>query len=268
MEALRQRARELLAAGTVQAVLGYAAGSEPDRARPCFVRTAAEADGLIWNEHCRQNLATYLQKPEVRALGRLALVARRSTLRALLQLAAENQLADGRVVALFVADDGAVTELPTLAAIEELVARLPRGLSDADRQELDRIAALPLGERQAYWAGEFARCIKCYACRAACPLCYCARCITEANQPQWIPVSSDPLGNLEWNIARAMHLAGRCVDCGSCSDACPEGIRLDLLNHVLAEEARTQFGAEPGYSVRKDYALASFKPDDKQEYIR
>ncbi len=268
MDALRTKARELLAAGAVQLVVGYAAGSEPGRTRPCFVRTPAEADGLIWNEHCRQNLATYLQKPEVRAFGRVALVARPSTLRALLQLAAESQLGEGRVVALFVTDDGAVAELPTLTAIEEAVAQLPRGLTAAEYQELERIAALPRAERWAFWAGEFARCIKCYACRAACPLCYCARCITEANQPQWIPVSSDPLGNLEWNVVRAMHLAGRCIDCGSCSAACPEGLRLDLLNRALAEEVRTQFGAEPGLSLRKDYALASFKPDDKQEYIR
>jgi ferredoxin len=88
------------------------------------------------------------------------------------------------------------------------------------------------------------------------------------NQPQWVPVASDPLGNLEWNVVRAMHLAGRCVDCGSCADACPEGIRIDLLNHVLAREASAHFGAEPGYSTRKDYALSAYKPDDKEEFIR
>jgi ferredoxin len=99
-------------------------------------------------------------------------------------------------------------------------------------------------------------------------MCYCARCITEVNQPQWIPVATDPLGNLEWNIVRAMHLAGRCVDCGSCSDACPQGIRLDLLNRVLAQEVLTSFGGEAGYSTRKEYALSTFKPDDKEEFIR
>jgi len=37
---------------------------------------------------------------------------------------------------------------------------------------------------------------------------------------------------------------------------------------VLAQEALASFGAEPGYSTRKDYALAAYKPDDKEEFIR
>ena len=65
-----------------------------------------------------------------------------------------------------------------------------------------------------------------------------------------------------------MHLAGRCIDCGSCAAACPEGIRIDLLNHVLAQAAMDEFAAEAGYSTRKEYALSSFKPDDKEDFIR
>ena len=81
-------------------------------------------------------------------------------------------------------------------------------------------------------------------------------------------MASDSFGNLEWNMVRAMHLAGRCIDCGSCAAACPESIRIDLLNHVLAQAAMDEFAAEPGYSTRKEYALSSFKPDDKEDFIR
>lgn len=268
METLRKKARELLASGAVQVVIGYAAGTTPDRVRAVFARKPEQADTLVYNEHCVQNLATYLLKPEVKALGKPALVARKGALRSLLQLAVENQLAEDGVVALAITDDGSLTELPTLAAVEEYVAQLPRGLSAADKAELERIDAMSREERAAYWAAELGRCVKCYACRAACPLCYCGRCITDNNQPQWVPVSSDPLGNLEWNVVRAMHLAGRCADCGSCAAACPQGIRIDLLNHVLAAEALAQFGAEAGYTRRKEYALASFKTDDKEAFIR
>jgi len=267
MEALQNKARALLEAGTVQVVIGYAAGSDPERVRAVFVRRPEQASQLIFDARCRQNLATYLLKPEVRALGRPTLVCVPGTLRALLQYGVENQLTDEAVLALVVTD-GAVTELPRFAAMEEYLAGLPRGLTPQQQAELDRIDGLTPAERWAFWSAELQRCVKCYACRAACPLCYCARCITDVNQPQWIPVSSDPLGNLEWNIVRAMHLAGRCVDCGSCADACPEGIRIDLLNRVLAREALQQFGAEPGFSLRKEYALATFKPDDKEEFIR
>jgi ferredoxin len=267
MEALQAKARTLLEGGAVKVVIGYTAGSDAQRVRALFARNREQAQQLIWDDRCRQNLAAYLNKPEVRALGKPALVARTATLRTLLQYAVENQLADGAVLALAVSD-GQVVELGSFAAIEEYLANQTRGLTPEQQQELTRLSELPLDERWAFWAAELGRCVKCYACRAACPLCYCDRCIVEANQPQWVPVASDALGNLEWNVVRAMHLAGRCVDCGSCADACPENIRIDLLNRVLAQETLAHFGAEPGYSTRKDYALAAYKPDDKEEFIR
>jgi len=268
MEALRTKARELLESGVVKVVIGYGAGSDPQRVRALFARTADQVGQLVWDQRCRQNLAAYLIKPDVKALGRTAIVARPATLRTIMQYAAENQLANDSIVLLAVTDDGQIAELTSFAAIEEHLAVLPRGLTPEQQQELDKIEKMSLDERWAFWSAEVGRCIKCYACRAACPLCYCHRCITDVNQPQWIPVASDPLGNLEWNVVRAMHLAGRCVDCGSCADACPEGIRIDLLNRLLGREVLTQFGAEPGYSPRKEYALSSFKPDDKEEFIR
>ncbi len=267
MQLLRDKARSLLTRGTVQVVIGFAAGSTAERCRPHFVRSADEVDRLVPGDGCRQNLAVYLLKPEVRAMGKAAVVGGQTTLRTLLQYAVENQVADGSVVALAV-DDGRVEELTSFAAMEQYLAQRPRGLSAQERAELERQAGRSREDRWAYWSAELARCIRCYACRAACPLCYCERCITENNQPQWVPVASDRFGNLEWNVVRAMHLAGRCVNCGSCAAACPENIRIDLLNQVLAEEAMTQFGAEAGYSVRKDYALAAFKPDDKENFIR
>jgi ferredoxin len=268
MKALQDKARVLLESGTVQVVIGYTAGSDAKRARALFARNPEQAQQLIFDARCRQNLAAYLIKPEVRALGRAALVCVPGALRTLLQFAAENQLVDAAVVALAVSDDGAVTELPDFAALEEYVVRMPHALSPERLAELDRIDRMSGEERWAFWSAEVGRCLKCYACRAACPLCYCTRCITDVNQPQWVPVASDPLGNLEWNVVRAMHLAGRCVDCGSCAEACPVGIRIDLLNRVLAREAQSRFGATPGLSIRREYALSAFKPDDKEEFIR
>jgi ferredoxin len=267
MDALRKAARALLESGAVKVVLGYAAGSTAQRRRPVFLTKPDECDRLVCDEHCKQSLAVYLPKPEVRAMGKPAIVAPLATLRALLQLASENQLVDGAVVALAVSGSE-VKPLETLAAIEEFVAQQPHGLSPAELAEVAKIDAMSREERWAYWARQLERCVKCYACRAACPMCYCTRCVVENNQPQWLPVASTPLGNLEWNIVRAMHLAGRCVDCGSCAAACPEGIRLDLLNNVLTQEAAAHFGATAGLSVRRDYALSAFKPDDKEDFIR
>lgn len=267
MIALQAKARDLLERNVVQVVIGYAAGSAPSRSRPVFVRRPEQAGHLIMDERCRQNLTVYLLKPEVAALGKAAVVAQPPALRAVLQLAAESQLRGESVLALTVTDEGTVVELAGFAAVEEFLASAPRNKPTID-QELDVLLQMPLTDRWNFWREEFSRCIRCYACRAACPLCYCSRCITDCNRPQWVPVAADDFGNLDWNVVRALHLAGRCVECGSCADACPQGIRIDLLNRLLAREAAEHFGAAPGYSTRKEYALAAFQPDDKETFIR
>jgi formate dehydrogenase subunit beta len=267
MEALRKRARELLEGGTVKVVIGYADGSAKDRARAVFVRQPDRAAKLVFDDRCRQNLAVYLLKPEVKALGKSAIVAKPTTLRSILQLAGENQIADGQFLALAVAD-GQVAELATFEAIEKHLATTQRGLPASDREAVAKIAAMSREQRWQFWQNEFARCMKCYACRAACPMCYCTRCVVESNQPQWIPAAPTELGNLEWHIVRAMHLAGRCLNCGYCAEACPVGIKLNLLTQMLAEEIGKEFGSEAGFGVKREYALSMFKPDDKEDFIR
>jgi hypothetical protein len=82
---------------------------------------------LVFDAACTQNLATYLTKAEVRAMGRMAIVAVPSTLRSILQLAAEKQLREENVLALAVIDG--VRELGTFDAIEEAVATIPDAIS-------------------------------------------------------------------------------------------------------------------------------------------
>jgi formate dehydrogenase subunit beta len=266
MQALQTKAKELLAAGTVKVVIGYGKGTADSR-RPIFVRAAERAGDLVVDAACTQNLATYLTKAEVRALGRMAIVAIPSTLRSILQLAAEKQIREENVLALAVIDGG-VRELTTFEAIEAAVATIPDAISDADRKLIDKLIALSVTERRAFWADELGRCVKCYACRSSCPMCYCERCTMDCNRPQWIPVASHAIGNLEYHIVRAMHLAGRCVECGTCGKACPVGIPVHLLTFFAEQSVRRQFGQKGGASAKLDYAMSTFKPDDKEEFIR
>jgi len=268
MEALRKRARELLETGAVDVVIGYGAGSAPDRARAIFVRTPKQADELILDDRCSRNLAVYLMKPEVQALGRPAIVANVPALRSILQLAAESQMADGRVVAIGFNGNGTLTELPTFKAIEEYLAAIPPALTPEELARIATIEKMSMAERFAFWRSLFARCLRCYACRAACPLCYCGKCFVECNQPQWIPAIPHEESNLEWHLTRAMHLAGRCINCGDCAAACPVGIPLNVLTQMLAREVAGQFGLHAGTSSKKEYVLSTFKTDDKETFIR
>jgi len=268
MSALQTTARELLDAGDVKVVVGYELGTTSNRRRPCFIRQSDQVHRLMFDANCHSNLAVYLLKPEVRALGKAAIVAHPGTLRTILQYAAENQLVDGAVLSVAVTIDGKAAVLNDFAAIEQYLASVARRRRDELEQEIAALDQMPREKRWAYWSDQMASCVKCYACRAACPLCYCSRCITDMNQPQWLPVASTPLGNLEWNVVRAMHLAGRCIDCGACAAACPQGIRIDLLNFALSREMQTQFGAEAGYSMRRGYALSTWQAEDREAFIR
>lgn len=267
MEELRKKAQELLSSGAVKVVIGFAPGSGK-KARAAFARTPEQAAKLICDERCEQNLAVYLSKPEVKSLGKPAITAKIPVLRAILQMAAENQLKDGELVVLGISPDGKLNELPDFKAIEGFVAGFPAELTPEQKAELEKIEKMTLDERWQYWQDQFAKCIKCYACRAACPLCYCESCLTQCNQPQWVPVALHQVGNMEWHIVRAMHLAGRCVGCGDCSRACPAGIPLSLLNLKMAEEIFKNFKTRAGTAAKEEYALGTFKPEDKESFIK
>jgi len=140
-------------------------------------------------------------------------------------------------------------------------------IAERDKEILNRINTMTSEERWKFWVETLTPCFKCYACRAACPMCYCPKCTVEQNQPQWIPVPSHMLGNLEWHFMRAMHMAGRCVDCGACAAACPISIPLNLLTKKMMEDMKGQFG-EYRISLKKGNAMSTFKPEDIETFIR
>lgn len=266
MEALKQKAKELLQRGDVKAVLGYAVGTAGIR-RPHFARRPEQVDRLVLDETCTQNLAAYLTKHEVKHLGKVAVVALPATQRATLQLVAERQLRDIDICLLAV-DGGEVKTLASAAEVEQHLALKTGGMDAKDKALIEKLSAMSRAERWAFWQQELSRCVKCYACRNSCPMCYCEHCTMDCNRPQWVPVPSHAMGNLEYHMVRAMHLAGRCVECGECGRACPVGIPVHLLTFFAEESTAKQFGQRAGHSAKLDYALSTFKPDDKETFIR
>lgn len=266
MEALQNKAHELLTSGQVKVIIGYGEGSEK-RTHAVFIQKAEDVNQLIFDSRCVQNIGVYLTKAEVKALGRMAIVAPASVLRTVLQLASENQLTDADVVAIGVTTDGTVVEFANLAAVETHVKTLNLTTSAEDKAKIEKIEKMTIEERWLYWQEQLSACFKCYACRSACPMCYCTRCTVECNQPQWIPVASHQLGNLEWHMMRAMHLAGRCVECGECGRACPLDIPIHLLTQKVAQDIQKDFEWQAGTSLKLENPLSTFKPNDKESFI-
>ncbi|CAK0765821.1 formate dehydrogenase (coenzyme F420) beta subunit [Gammaproteobacteria bacterium] len=134
-----------------------------------------------------------------------------------------------------------------------------------------------------FWRNQFERCIRCFACRSVCPMCYCEECIVDsislsvmpdttaeekANRIRWIERSATRADNIGYHLTRALHLAGRCIDCGECERVCPVRIPLRLLNNKLERESRERFGYEPGASIEVASLVSSFRDDDPNDFIR
>ena len=99
------------------------------------------------------------------------------------------------------------------------------------------------------WMYEFQKCIKCYGCRNICPVCFCTECSLEHGEL----VGNGPLlpDVPVFHLVRAVHMAGRCIDCGLCEDACPVNIPLRLLYQKVNAIVKDLFNYETGTSAEQ-----------------
>ena len=93
-------------------------------------------------------------------------------------------------------------------------------------QRVDRIDALAGEEAFQEWLAHFNRCVKCYGCRDICPMCFCKECSLE--HPDLMSTGQVPPDAI-FQLVRAIHMAGRCIDCGLCEENCPADIPLRVL---------------------------------------
>ena len=141
---------------------------------------------------------------------------------------------------------------------------------DSDRfDEVARLEAMTPDERFAFWQNELSRCIRCNACRDACPACTCEKCVFD--NPNSGVENKSPANSFEeqmFHIIRAYHVAGRCTDCGECSRVCPQNIPLHLLNRKFIKDINEcygeyQAGAEVGSRAPLvDYTEGDLEPGE------
>jgi ferredoxin len=126
---------------------------------------------------------------------------------------------------------------------------------------------MSLEDREKYWEEIFERCIRCNACKEVCPLCYCEECVLDKEKPmRWCEKSVDKSNNAFYHLIRAMHLVGRCIDCGACERACPMGIPLRKLYKKMEKEVANLYSYEAGLNTEDVPLLATFTVDDLDEF--
>ncbi len=123
-------------------------------------------------------------------------------------------------------------------------------------------------ERWAHFKEELSKCIRCYACRNVCPLCYCKTCFVDQTMPVWFGKTSDLSDTMIYHVVRALHVAGRCVDCGACSRACPMDINLRVLVKKTEKIMKERYNYKSGLNLEDVPPLGEFKMEDPQEFIK
>jgi ferredoxin len=304
---LREKVKELLKSGSVRVIIGYEQGSVPFKCTPLFVETEEEADRLIWNPTCVNNLAVYL--PQVVSQGKVGIITKPCDVKSVVELIKEHKINREDVVILVVPCPGVLNlaglsdidlrdvksvewgnegiivettdgkvEIPKEKAFmskclsctigKAPLADIELGESPIRNPIVDKYAniedyeKLSPEEKRAFWAKQFARCIRCYACRQVCPACYCKECFVDKKGQLWALRSIDPTSNWFFHTARMMHLAGRCIGCGECERACPMGIPLSLLGAKLDKEVKEMFGSTPGEDPDALPVLGCFEMSD------
>ncbi len=137
-------------------------------------------------------------------------------------------------------------------AYDELLGKDGEVLESNRFDEVEKLEKMTADERFAFWQNELSKCIRCNACRDACPACTCEKCVFD--NPKSGVENKSPANSFEeklFHIIRAYHVAGRCTDCGECSRVCPQNIPLHLLNRKFIKNINEfygeyQAGAEEG----------------------
>lgn len=311
IEAIREKARELLVDGKVDVIIGYEKGSTPLRSAPCFITDPEDVGRLIWDPSCGINLANYLKVRK----SKVGIIAKGCDSRSTVLLIKENQVEREDITIIGVPCEGVIDTRKIEKAVgrreiteavisgdeihvkglgfektiplkdylsvscnycrhpnpvlHDVLIGEPVAENDVDGYpEVEELNAMTPGERYRFFVNELGDCIRCYACRNVCPSCYCKECFVDATMPQWFGKTNDLSDTMIYHIVRSLHMAGRCVDCGACTRACPMGINLRYLLSVAENVIKDRFDYEAGMDIDQDPVMGTYDKEDSDEFIR
>ena len=311
IDKIQEISRRLLADGRVEKIIGFQKGSLPMMNEPCVIRMSADVGRLVWDSHCRLNLANYLAG----AKERIGIIAKGCDSRNIVTHILENRIqreqlviigvpcsgmtdkrkleeqvdeaivsvaeADGQLIVKTGSGEKTVSRdkvIQNTCALcihrnpviyDELAGDLIEEQKDVDRYaDVREIEAMTPDDRWRFFDNMLSACTRCYACRNACPLCYCPTCFVDESRPQWVGKGMDEVDIRAYHFLRAFHCAGRCTDCGACEASCPMHIPVRLLTRKLEKDGLERFGWTAGISPNQRPVLDTYTPNDPNDFIK
>ncbi|MHB9032423.1 MAG: 4Fe-4S dicluster domain-containing protein [Anaerolineae bacterium] len=129
------------------------------------------------------------------------------------------------------------------------------------------IEAMSSAERWERFAAEVSKCNLCYACRNACPFCYCNTCFVDKTMPRWFTATTQPEDKQFYQTIRTFHLAGRCVGCNACSRACPQGVDIRSQLDKLRLDVWELYQDDAGTNPEGRPPLTTYREDDDNSFV-
>lgn len=286
---MRAKAKELLERGEVSLVLGWEKGRFWYASTPVFISKAEDSEKLIWDDFCHANLAKYLINLKNHD-GKIALFVKGCDSRAVVRLVQDNQIPREKLVLIGIpcpglfdtdkargnkegievpkAEKCLTCTQPNPIIFDELLAEKVAIKSEDRFAKVLDLEKMSPDEKYDFWTKMYDKCIRCYACRNICPACSCKECCFDQSNVGWLGKANNSSENQFFAMTRAMHVAGRCIECGECERACPMGIPIMLINRKLVKDCDEFFGvSEAGVDINEKPPLGRFELNDPEKFM-
>ncbi|MCD6472778.1 4Fe-4S binding protein [Candidatus Aerophobetes bacterium] len=259
IEKVRNLAKEWLTSGKVEVIFGLK--KKDGYVAPHIFTKVEELDSLeISSKYplfytCRptkKNVLRLIQEkyPDMK----VGIVAKGCDERALIELAKRDQVDMKNIEVLGIActkEEAVECRCPKPYPHNLLIGDKVEGVSED--KDVKNLLKKSLSERLAFWKYQLSKCIKCYGCRNACPLCFCKDCAME--QELWSKIGDIPPDVPMFHFIRFYHLADRCIECGECEEACPMDIPLLTIFKQVRGDVKELFDYEAGLNVEQESPL-------------
>jgi len=188
-------------------------------------------------------------------------------------LLASDELTDGSVIylntekAVKIAENLDSHKLETGTPPAELTSELLKARKKALKELVRDVPATSDGLQSL--VSLFSACIGCRGCREACPLCSCVLCDYETartlHSPELVLAEAKrkgalrvPVGTLQFQLGRLMHISPICTACGQCSDVCPVDIPVSDIFIRAANLVQESLNYFPGRDTDDTPPMATY----------